>query len=185
MITEKKLPSEGLKLIACLTMLIDHMGLSLGPWMGMRVIGRIAFPIYCFLLAEGVHYTKNPRKYALRLAIAMVLSEIPFDLACFGHITWMNQNVFLTLLLGFGAMELMQQIGSPLGKLIVCLPFMGLAQVMHSDYGYQGVMMAALFGLAREYDWDLGKTALGLILVSLARPSFPIPVLGVPVPIEL
>ena len=52
---------ESLKLIACLTMLVDHIGALLMPqYMWMRAIGRLSFPIYCFMLAEGVHYTKNP-----------------------------------------------------------------------------------------------------------------------------
>ena len=77
----KGLSQEGLKLIACVTMLIDHLGATLiyaaylsyrnaGDYAAanalvpvyrtMRIIGRIAFPIYCFLLVEGVHHTRNP-----------------------------------------------------------------------------------------------------------------------------
>ena len=56
------LPQEGLKLIACAAMLLDHIGAVFCSGIGLRIIGRIAFPIYCFLLAEGIHYTREPRK---------------------------------------------------------------------------------------------------------------------------
>ena len=182
---DKILPAEGLKLIACLTMLIDHIGLTLVPLTGLRVIGRIAFPIYCFLLAEGARHTGSPKKYALRLTLAMALSEIPFDMVLGSSHAWDHQNVLLTLLLGFGALLLMEKVGSPLGKLLAGLPFLAMAQLCRSDYGAQGVMMVMLFGLSGEYGWGLGKTALGLTLVSLARPSFPVDVLGISLPIEL
>ena len=85
---KKCLSQEWLKIIACVIMLIDHIGAVLLPqYIWLRYIGRIAFPIYCFLLAEGVHYTKNPQKYGLRLAAGALLSEIPFDLALFGGVT--------------------------------------------------------------------------------------------------
>src|SRR5699024_500130 len=93
---EKGLSQEGLKLLACLTMLLDHIGATLVPGWTLRIIGRLAFPIFCFLLAEGAHYTKNPAKYAFRLAIGAILSEIPFDFALFGGWTWYYQSVMLT-----------------------------------------------------------------------------------------
>ena len=97
------LSQESLKLIACITMLLDHIGATLvlrmvqgmpmpndqyrqlvGIYYAFRIIGRIAFPIFCFLLVEGAYRTRNPKKYGLRLFIGMLLSEIPFDLA-FSH----------------------------------------------------------------------------------------------------
>lgn len=71
---ERGISQEGLKILACLTMLADHAGMVLFPGqMGFRMIGRLAFPIFCFLLTEGAHYTKNPARYALRLAVGALL----------------------------------------------------------------------------------------------------------------
>ena len=60
---KKKLSQEMLKLIACVTMLLDHIGATILPSTGLRMIGRASFPIFCFLLAEGIAYTRNPKKY--------------------------------------------------------------------------------------------------------------------------
>lgn len=182
---EKKLPQEGLKLIACVTMLMDHMGVALFHATWLRLIGRIAFPIYCFLLAEGAHYTRNPRNYGLRMAAVMLLSEIPFDFAVYGRATWLHQNVLMTLLLGFLALELMGRISNPFGKLCAAIPFVLLADLLHTDYGSQGVLMILFFGLCREYGLGALPMTLGLAVISLLRPSFPVRVLGMSVPIEL
>ena len=182
---EKKLPQEGLKLIACVTMLMDHLGVALLHAAWLRIIGRIAFPIYCFLLAEGTHYTKNPRNYGLRMAAVMLLSEIPFDFAVYGRTAWMHQNVLVTLLLGFLALELMGRCPNLFGKLCTAVPFVLLADLLHADYGSQGVLMILFFGLCREYDLGTLPMTLGLAVISLLRPSFPVRVMGISVPIEL
>lgn len=184
--TKGGLSQEGLKLIACITMLLDHIGAVMVPGWGLRAVGRLAFPIYCFLLTEGAHYTRSPKKYALRLGIAAMLSEIPFDLALFGSFTWAHQNVMLTLLLGLLALLAIERISHPALKILAVLPFALLAEGMHTDYGGAGVAMIALFRLSRELPvkplWQL-VTMSALIL--LFMPGYRVTLLGLRIPIEL
>ena len=125
------LPGSTLKLTAIGTMLVDHIGAAVllpmlmltgvstltsqaevTAWLArngtlywtytaMRSIGRIAFPIFCFLLTEGYAHTHSKLRYALRLAAFALISEVPFDLA-FQHsvLEFTYQNVFFTLLCG-------------------------------------------------------------------------------------
>lgn len=165
----KGLSQEGLKLIACVTMLLDHVGAIIidalfqkaaatGANAGqlldlyeiLRIVGRLAFPIYCFLLAEGAHYTKNAKRYALRLLGAAVLAEIPFDLAFFGGLTWQHQNVMVTLLLGFCAIKALEVCPNGLMKLLCAVVFGVLADWMACDYRAEGIWMILLFALTRE-----------------------------------
>lgn len=161
---------EALKLIACVTMLLDHIGATvvydlfqlaaaadgentgalLQLYNALRFIGRLSFPIYCFLLAEGAHHTHDPKHYALRLGIAALISEIPFDLTFFGALTLQHQNVMFTLLLGFLALKAMEKCPNILWKLLAALPFLLLAKWMRTDYGANGVLAIVLFGLTRE-----------------------------------
>lgn len=68
-----------LRLIACLAMLIDHIGYAWGI-SELRYIGRIAFPIFAFLIVNGYRHTRSVQKYMLRLAVFAVISEVPCDL---------------------------------------------------------------------------------------------------------
>lgn len=151
-----------LKIIAMMTMLTDHTAAiilerllqsqeALYPWYQvMRCIGRMAFPIYIFLLVEGFHYTKNRKKYALRLFAFALISEVPFDIA-FQH-TYVDSsynNVFFTLLIGLGAMCLSEKIRTLYFNyrikhmlLQIALVFAAemLAELLHTDYGAGGVL---------------------------------------------
>ena len=101
-----------LKLLAMAAMLVDHMGYLLFPTaMWMRYVGRLAFPIFAFQVAEGWYRTHDREKYTLRLLLFALLSEVPFDLMYGG--TWfypVHQNVIWTLLLGILGIHLMETV---------------------------------------------------------------------------
>lgn len=163
---KRGLSQEGLKLIACITMLIDHIGATivlthlhqstgvertvLLQWYELlRTVGRISFPIYCFLLSEGAIRTRSPKLYGLRLLLAAVLSEIPYDLAFYGKLNWDHQNVMVTLLLGFAMLQTMGKCNGFLPKLLLILPFAALAEWFGTDYGAEGIFVISVFALTR------------------------------------
>ena len=165
----KPLSQEGLKLLACITMLIDHTGAIFFPqniW--LRIIGRLAFPIYCFLLAEGAHYTKNPAKYALRLFIGLLLAEIPFDLTFYGKISLAKQSVMFTLLLAY-LMSLCMKKLPLLGKVLAVIPFALAANYLRTDYGATGIALCAVFIIGRELPNALALQTAGVALVNFSR----------------
>lgn len=142
-----------LKWIAVLTMVIDHVGAILFPdqiW--MRVIGRVAFPVYAYCLAEGFRYTSDYRRYLGRLALFAILSEIPFDLAFYGvPFSFAHQNVFFTLTLGLILLWVLERFRE---QLLLCAGAFAvlcfLAQALHMDYGAGGLLMVFAFYLAQQ-----------------------------------
>lgn len=109
----------------------------------LRFIGRSAFPIFCFLLVIGFMHTSNKKKYAFRLFLFALLSEIPFDLAFANTILeFQYQNVMFTLLIGFLAMMALEHFESnyPVMALIVVLS-LGLGYLLRTDYSYKGVAL--------------------------------------------
>ena len=185
----KGISQEALKLIACLTMLLDHTAAVLvydyWPYVIMRGLGRIAFPIFCFLLVEGIHYTKSPGKYALRLLIGAVLSEIPIDLALFGKLTWEYQNVMVTLLLGFGALWAMKNCKNLFLKGLVSVPFILLGDLLRTDYGSYGVLLIALMGVFRDLPMGKLMQCVCICLVCAMIPSLDIRIGGLRIYLEL
>lgn len=147
------LSSFQLKIIAIITMTIDHTGLMLmggTEYYGLfRNIGRIAFPIYCFLLTEGFLKTRNVKKYALRLFVFALVSEIPFNLMITGKVfSFERQNVFFTLLAGL-LLLCWYSYFSVKGQFEIALAgiplFMAAAYFLKTDYSWWGVMLIFLF----------------------------------------
>lgn len=178
------LSQEALKLIACITMLLDHIGATIvlqlvydaadagenvrelySVYQWLRIIGRLAFPIYAFLLTEGIRHTRSPKKYALRLALAALIAEIPFDFGLHGEFTWQHQNVMVTLLLGFCAVQVMNKTPYPLLKLLAPLPFALLARYLHADYGSNGIWLVVLFALTRDLPYSALWQFFGIWLI--------------------
>lgn len=188
---KKILSQESLKLIACITMMVDHFGHAIVPELPVpymvdlyytcRIIGRIAFPIYCFLLVEGMYHTRNPGKYIGRLAIGILLAELPFDILFEGCISWEYQSVMVTLTLGAIMLLCMGKTEKIWLKLLLVLPFIVLAELARSDYGGWGIAMIAVFALFDRFSLQ----CLGLLLVNSLMDSAAIPIFGLPVSVQL
>ena len=178
---------EGLKLLACMTMFLDHYGAILAPWMiSYRVIGRLSFPVFCFLLAEGVHRTRSPGKYALRLFIAALISELPFDYAFFGKVFWYNQNVMITLLLGLLAILAVERMPVVWLKPVAVLLFLLMADILEADYGMHGVLLMLLFGLTDRFPWKRWIQFIGMVLIFAdMRSSVLLTVFGVDITLQM
>ncbi len=186
---KKPLSQTVLKLLACLTMLLDHIAFSFLPvhsplYTVLRIIGRMAFPLYCFLLTEGVHHTKSPKKYLLRLVILAVLAEPVFDLMCYRRPWYLGkQSVMVTLLLGASMCVLMKKLPKYWMKLPVVIPFFFLAKYAHCDYGTGGILMIAMFMLTRQLPYRaLFQVPLfGLLCIYMGTWAVKLPWRSVPV----
>ncbi|MCR5715664.1 MAG: conjugal transfer protein TraX, partial [Lachnospiraceae bacterium] len=167
-----KITRAHLKTIAVITMTLDHFGaiiietlMNRTPgdqqlvmlYVLLRIIGRIAFPLYAYLLAEGITHTHNRIAYLLRIGAFALISEIPFDIGLSlskvnlrnGHFFELSyQNVFFTLFLGFAVMCLIEHLyetckpNHPLLQLcglIAALIASYIGEFIHCDYGAEGV----------------------------------------------
>lgn len=179
---KRGISQEALKGIACLTMLLDHIGAIMVPGYPLRIIGRIAFPIFCFLMAEGAFYTRNPLKYGMRLVVGILLSEIPFDLAFRQRLTLEYQSVMITLFIGFLVLEIIQNTKNDLIILLAVGGGFALAEWANTDYGGFGVLLVVLFSQTRGQLW---LQTVMVAMFSWMVNSLRIPVFGISVPIEM
>ena len=182
-----------LKLIAMLAMLTDHVGMVLFPdqiW--LRCVGRLAFPIFAFQIAEGYQKTHDKTKYALRLFLFALLSEIPFDLMISGQpFFWGKQNVLWTFLLGLFIIHITSEIHAHMREPIVrltaifCAALLSFsaAQLLHSDYGGLGVLMVFLFYVLRNR--DRGIQTLFILTVNYLIGGAGISIWGAEFPMQL
>ena len=164
-----------LKLFAIITMLIDHTGaavvgtiITLGNYRTadyelyrtlstlyglMRGIGRLAFPVFCFLLVEGFFHTRSVRKYCERLFLFALISEFPFDFALKpSAVFWNKQNVYFTLLISLICLWMLEEFREkPCMQLLAMAACMLLADALMTDYNYKGVFLVAILYLFHDY----------------------------------
>lgn len=144
----KILSSNALKIIACIFMLIDHVGLVfMADNVYMRAVGRLAFPIFAFLIVQGLMHTSDIRKYIMRMGAFALISEIPFDLAIHDRLWYPGaQNVFFTLTAGLFAIYSMESRGR-LGKwrVEIALAAALIAEFLRFDYGMAGIGIILVF----------------------------------------
>ena len=152
------LSGTALKLIAMISMVFDHVGDNFFPeqtW--MRVIGRIALPIFAFCVAEGFCHTRDRWKYLRRMGVFALVSEIPFDLVT-AHklLEFSHQNIMLTFfwaILGLLCYEAVRKKlskgGAVLGALVL-LFFAGSSLLLGMDYNFLAVGLIFLYYLLRD-----------------------------------
>ena len=163
-----RLSSFALRLLALISMLLDHAGLALFPAVGaFRCAGRISFPIYCFLLTQGFLHTRDVRAYGRRLLLLAILSEIPFDLLIFGRmVSSVEQNVLFSLLLGLMALYAAEALrGKPLHAAIVQLTLCMAAMAARVSYGWLGVALCLCVYYAGENKARLALSMSGVLLL--------------------
>lgn len=148
-----------LKLFALAFMMTDHMGKMLFPQeMGMRVIGRLAFPIYAWCIVVGFQYTRSVCKYSLRILISGLLCQIPY-LVALGHYTGPassftiadyihSPNIFFTLLLGLMAIWGIRD-GRSVLRFLIPAATLAVAELIGCDYGWHGVLLIVFLYLCR------------------------------------
>lgn len=146
-----------LKIIACITMFIDHLGYAIfnGEASWFNYIGRIAFPIFAFQISEGYIHTKSLKKYITRLVIFALISQIPFMLfhSIINGSSW-GFNVIFTLVFGLLAITVYDKYNKFIG--IASAILLGvIANLLHFDYGIYGVLITFLFYLFRQNKWLL------------------------------
>ncbi len=144
-----------LKLIAIITMLIDHVGAIFFPFdMVFRIIGRLSFPVFAFLIAEGYTHTKDCKKYIQRIFLFAMISQIPFYLAFNEGITFSAADIpqyffhdlnvlftFLFALIAIWCFENMNKIVSILVLIFLLL----LSTAINTDYSYYGILLVFVF----------------------------------------
>ena len=158
-----------IKYIAMFLMLLSHLAqtrllyeLSIDYWTMADIfvfLGRISMPIFCFFTVQAVIYTKDIKRYFMRMLVFALVSEVPFDLAIHDSPFFIrNQNVIFTLLIGAIAIYLIDLLWKgdykttlkTVGIIGVSIIAMMLASILQADYGPNGVLAIILMYLAKD-----------------------------------
>lgn len=170
------LSGTALQVVAVLSMTADHIGAVIMrdrqiTWAivlrGMptlfilRAIGRAAFPVFAFLLAQGMLHTRSRKRFILRLALLALLSELPFDLAFYDVVFYpYHQNIFFTLCLGAVCIAIVDYCSKELGVVAVMIIVL-VAQLLRTDYAALGVLTILMFWLvASKGRWGIAVVLL-------------------------
>ncbi|HMH10029.1 MAG TPA: TraX family protein [Candidatus Nitrosopolaris rasttigaisensis] len=138
-----------IKVIAITAMVIDHVGLIFFPHiLLLRIVGRLAFPLFAWLIANGAYYSKNTKLYLIRIFIFAVVAQIPFIFVnrLIDPSFW-ELNVLFTLFFGLAAIVLMKKSKNSFTSVLIVIISAILAEVLNTDYGALGVLAIVVFYL--------------------------------------
>lgn len=135
-----------LKIIAVLSMTIDHIGYALLPKIAiLRVIGRIAMPIFAFQIAIGFKYTKSREKYILRLLLFAIVSQIPFHLLASINAEQFRLNIGFTFLLATLILYSIEEVKQNDWKALCLISIFTIAFLLNYDYYLYGIALVIIF----------------------------------------
>ena len=169
--------SFGLHIFAMACMLCDHLWATVIPWEAdwMTCIGRLAFPVFAFMTVEGFFHTRNRKRYAGRLFVFALLSELPFNLMMSGSLIYpFHQNVLWCFLLCLGLMQLNEKAkgtGKWWVRLLVAVGTLLIGylagMLFMPDYMQYGVLMVLTFYFFRgRMWWNYAAQLLCMILIN-------------------
>ncbi|MBR3883019.1 MAG: conjugal transfer protein TraX [Clostridia bacterium] len=169
----KFINSNLLKILAIIFMLLDHLWATIIPgnqW--MTNVGRLAFPIFAFLIVEGFTHTSDLNKYIKRLFIFALISEIPFNLIYTG--SWIfpfHQNVMFTLLLGLLCISEIdkvknnKEIKSRIKSILKLVLYLLISIIGFVDYGITGVLTIIVFYIFKDFKYAWLGQLISLIFL--------------------
>lgn len=156
-----------LKIIACISMFLDHVKYAIPETQNFVTIylGRIAFPIFAFLITQGYIHTSNLEKYYKRITVFALISQIPFMLfrSLIGE--WEMLNIMFTLLLGLFAITVYDKINKKYISIPICIFLIILGEIINVDYGWFGVALVFLLYICKNNKIVLTFSYVILILV--------------------
>lgn len=155
------------KWCAILLMIIDHVAILLNQtdclnssdfkYFEMRTIGRLAFPLFAYLIVESFYHTKNQKKHLLKILKIAIISEIPYNYFCNGTLLYEEQNVCFTLGIAFFTLMITDKVYNTydnIKAILINVPIyiisMFTAYYLKTDYMYIGVLLIILFDIAKR-----------------------------------
>lgn len=176
-LTNLRLSGNALKLIAAAAMVADHAGLLLFPGnMLFRIIGRLAYPIFAFMIAQGCKYTHDRRRYLLQLLVLAVFCQIVYFLA--------DGSLYFSILFTFSlsiaviyVLQFWKAAPTALSSAALCAAIIAvyiLNRLFIIDYGFWGCMVPVFAALPQRTQYDTPKNQVlsmvpGLVLLSASQ----------------
>lgn len=156
-----------LKIIACISMVLDHIKYAIPSTQNYVTIyfGRIAFPIFAFLITQGYIHTSDIKKYYKRIIIFALISQIPFMLFRTLVGEWKMLNIMFTLLLGLIAITIYDKLSKKYISIPICILIIILGKYLKVDYEWFGVALVFLFYIFRNNKILLSYSYISLVLV--------------------
>lgn len=178
-----KIKASNLKFIATISMIVDHLCKGLLSYKGIEYssifthIGKIAFPLYTFLLVESFYKTRSRSKTLINILALGILSELPFDLCFYHEINWYHQNIFFTMSIMFILMLTLEHIKINIKNegikfsLYILVTYLSIfiTSVCFLDWGYQSILLTLIYYISYNFKnnikVNLISNLLALILI--------------------